>query len=302
MSDLCGIVSIDKEAGWTSFDVVAKMRCICGVRKIGHAGTLDPAATGVLPVCIGKATKLSSLIGEGVKSYRAGILLGIETDTLDMTGQIVRRADPDALMRVTPEMFEKTVRSFEGGYEQIPPMVSAKHYGGKRLYELAREGQVVERKPVFVRIDEISICEMRLPRAVIEVTCGKGTYIRSLIADIGTELGCGAAMSELTRTRVGRFGLEQSIRIGELEQLAGQGGLDKAVMTVGDYFGDLPEAAVSGHAAEMALNGNELTPEQVPGLQIGSSGRIRICDQDGRLIGIFKPDRKKNRWHPVFMC
>ncbi|MBR2753309.1 MAG: tRNA pseudouridine(55) synthase TruB, partial [Lachnospiraceae bacterium] len=202
---MSGVLNIYKEAHWTSFDVVAKIRGICHVRKIGHAGTLDPAAEGVLPVCVGKATRIADLLSGEIKTYRAQMKLGEETDTLDQTGTVVRRADPAVLDRLTEGQVREVIDSFVGGYDQVPPMYSARHVQGKRLYELAREGKNVDRAAVPVRIDRIVIDEIKIPDITLTVTCGRGTYIRSLCADIGEKLGCGGVMTHLVRTRVGPF-------------------------------------------------------------------------------------------------
>ena len=204
---LSGILNVYKEPGYTSNDVVAKLRGILGQRKIGHAGTLDPAASGVLPVLLGTATRLSDEIMRHEKSYLASMLLGVTTDTQDLTGTVLSRWE-----RALPEedAVRQAVLSFKGGYEQLPPMYSAKQVNGKRLYELAREGKEVVRSKVFVKITDIRIRKMDLPRVWIEVDCSKGTYIRTLCHDIGVLLGCGAAMDSLVRTRAGGFFLEDA--------------------------------------------------------------------------------------------
>ena len=210
-----GILNVYKEPGFTSHDVVAKLRGICKQKKIGHTGTLDPEASGVLPVCLGNATKLCDLLTDKDKEYRAVLLLGVETDTQDTTGQILAEKEVNA----GEEDVRSAILSFVGPYDQIPPMYSALKVNGKKLYELAREGQEVERKARRITIHEIRILEINLPEVKLEVTCSKGTYIRTLCHDIGQKLGCGGCMKELLRTRVERFGLEDSIRLGEIAQL-----------------------------------------------------------------------------------
>lgn len=222
-----GVINIYKEAGWTSFDVVARMRGILKMKKIGHTGTLDPAATGVLPVCIGKGTrKVESFMADD-KVYRAVMLLGVTTDSQDMTGEILTEDRVD----VTEDEVREAVMSFVGGYDQLPPMYSAKKVGGKKLVDLARKGVEVERKPRFVNIMEIGIEKMELPRVVMTVTCSKGTYIRTLCHDIGQKLGCGAAMESLIRTRVGRFRIEDAITIDGLQKMADEDRLEEVVIT-----------------------------------------------------------------------
>ena len=197
-----GILNVYKEKGYTSHDVVAKLRGITGQKKIGHTGTLDPDAVGVLPVCLGKATRLCDLLTDKDKTYETVLLLGQSTDTQDISGQILETNETKEL---NEEMVSAAIRSFVGEYEQIPPMYSALKVGGKKLYELAREGKVVERKSRKVKIHEIEILEIQIPRVKMRVSCSKGTYIRTLCHDIGEKLGCGGCMEELTRTRVSRF-------------------------------------------------------------------------------------------------
>ena len=183
-----GIINVYKEKGFTSHDVVAKLRGIVGQKKIGHTGTLDPDATGVLPVCLGKATKLCDLLTDKNKTYEAVLLLGKTTDTQDITGEVLEEKSTEAL---TEEKVREAIEGFIGDYEQIPPMYSALKVNGKKLYELAREGKVIERKARPVKILDIQILEIDLPKVRMEVSCSKGTYIRTLCHDIGEKLGCG---------------------------------------------------------------------------------------------------------------
>ena len=195
------MINVYKERGYTSHDVVAKLRGILKQKKIGHTGTLDPDAQGVLPVCLGKATKLCDMLTGEEKVYEAVLRLGIITDTQDMTGQVLKVRE----VQVTPEEAKEAVDSFVGDYDQIPPMYSARKVNGKKLYELAREGIEVERQARRVRIYEIVILECRLPLIRFTVRCSKGTYIRTLCQDIGEKLACGGCMESLRRTQVGRF-------------------------------------------------------------------------------------------------
>lgn len=222
-----GVINIYKEAGWTSFDVVAKMRGILKIKKIGHTGTLDPAATGVLPVCIGKGTKKVESFMADDKVYRAVMLLGVTTDSQDMTGEVLTRTEVNA----DESRVREAVMSFVGGYDQLPPMYSAKKVGGRKLVDLARKGVEVERKPRFVNIMDIDIEEMNLPRVTMKVTCSKGTYIRTLCHDIGQKLGCGAAMESLVRTRVGRFKIEDAVKLEDLQRFADEDRLNEVVIT-----------------------------------------------------------------------
>lgn len=222
-----GVINIYKEAGWTSFDVVAKMRGILKIKKIGHTGTLDPAAEGVLPVCVGKGTKKVESFMEDDKVYRAVMLLGVTTDSQDMTGEILAWKEVNA----DESEVREAIMSFVGGYDQLPPMYSAKKVGGKKLVDLARKGVEVERKPRFVNIMGIEIESIQLPRVTMTVTCSKGTYIRTLCHDIGQKLGCGGAMESLLRTRVGRFRLEDAVKLGDLQKLADEDRLEEVVIT-----------------------------------------------------------------------
>ncbi len=220
------ILNVYKEAGWTSFDVTKKLRSVLGERKIGHTGTLDPMAEGVLVVCAGRATRLAESIADGEKTYEAELVLGIRTDTQDLSGKVLQECPPE----VGEDAFREAVHSMIGSYMQVPPMFSAKRQAGKRLYQLAREGKTVERQPVSVQIHDIRIDWMELPKAHITVRCGKGTYIRTLISDIGEKLGCGAVMSTLKRTRVGRFTAAESRTIGQIMELAESGRLRDALL------------------------------------------------------------------------
>ncbi|MDE5951890.1 MAG: tRNA pseudouridine(55) synthase TruB, partial [Acetatifactor sp.] len=214
-----GIVIVHKEKGFTSHDVVAKMRGICGQKKIGHTGTLDPEATGVLPVCLGNGTRLCDMLTDRDKEYVALLRLGVETDTQDMTGTILARRPVEA----GEQQVREAVLSFQGSYLQTPPMYSALKVNGKKLYELAREGKEVERQAREVQIEEIEILDMHLPTLQLRVVCSKGTYIRTLCADIGQKLGCGGAMESLVRTRVGEFSLKDALTLGQLQELKDQG-------------------------------------------------------------------------------
>ena len=210
-----GILNVYKEKGYTSHDVVAKLRGIVGQKKIGHTGTLDPDAEGVLPVCLGRATKVCDMLTEKDKTYEAVLLLGKETDTQDISGTVLRVGETEGL---TQEQVKDCVMSFVGEYDQIPPMYSALKVNGKKLYELAREGKTIERKSRKVEIKEIRILEMALPRVRMEVSCSKGTYIRTLCHDIGEKLGCFGCMESLLRTKVSRFEIESSMKLSEIQK------------------------------------------------------------------------------------
>lgn len=220
-----GIINVYKEKGWTSFDVTKKLRAILHEKKIGHTGTLDPMAEGVLVICAGTATKLVSSIEATEKVYEAEMKLGILTDTEDTTGTILSEHPVD----ISEEELRAAAQSFVGSYDQIPPMYSAKKVNGQKLYDLARQGKVIERKPNRITIHDITVDSIDLPYVRMTVTCSKGTYIRTLIKDIGEKLGCGAAMSALKRTRVGQFSISDSRTIEEIAGYEARGELIRIV-------------------------------------------------------------------------
>ena len=297
---ISGVLNIYKEAHWTSFDVVAKMRGICHVRKIGHAGTLDPAAEGVLPICVGKATRIADLLSGESKTYRAQMKLGVETDTLDQTGAVVRRADPEELACLTEEQVRGVVDSFVGGYDQVPPMYSARHVQGKRLYELAREGKSVERAAVPVRIDGIVIDEINIPDIKLTVTCGRGTYIRSLCADIGHKLGCGAVMTRLVRTRVGPFEIGDAMTIVQVQERLAEKSFEDLLIPVDQVFAARPAVTVSSSCEKLAHNGNKIPLAGFKDDTLPTED-FRLYDDHGRFIGIFRLEENGQTVKPVKM-
>ncbi len=220
-----GFLNVYKETGWTSMDVCAKLKGILQVRRIGHAGTLDPMAEGVLPIAVGKATKDVDKVGHEIKEYRAGMLLGLVTDTEDITGRVLSISEKAEELPDETKVRE-AIMSFTREYDQLTPMYSARKVNGKKLYEYARKGIEVERKRKHVEIFDIRIEEIRLPHVVFTVKCSQGTYIRTLCHDIGERLGCGACMESLVRNRVGRFDIDSAIKISEIEELVRDGGLD----------------------------------------------------------------------------
>jgi len=292
-----GIMNIYKEAGYTSHDVVAKLRGIVGQKKIGHTGTLDPDAVGVLPVCFGSATKLCDMMTDKSKEYEALMRLGVTTDTQDMSGTILT----ESAVHVNGSEVRDAVMGFVGGYEQVPPMYSALKVNGKKLYELAREGREIERQPRHVDITFIRITGMDLPEVRFEVGCSKGTYIRTLCADIGDKLGCGAVMAELKRTRVGNFRIEDSIRLSKVEELMRQGEYEDYIIHPDSMFMEYEGAAVKPEAESALLNGNKLYPQQLdPDSPVffADGDRIRVYNgrREFRAVytyvkseGVFKP-------------
>jgi len=293
-----GIIVIHKEPGFTSHDVVAKMRGICGQKKIGHTGTLDPAATGVLPVCLGSATKVCDMLMDKEKEYVAELLLGVETDTQDTTGQVLAEHP----VEVSRETVCRAAFSFIGEYGQVPPMYSALKVDGKRLYELARAGKEVERKARPVVIHELEILACRLPVVVLRVVCSKGTYIRTLCADIGEKLGCGGTMQSLRRTRVGNFRLEDAVTLGELQRLKDESKLTEAVLPVDGVFADCPAFHVPEEYFRILENGNVLLPEQTEEKTAYASGAwVRMYGRDQTFMGIYAYEEAEKCYKPVKM-
>ena len=297
-----GIINVYKEKGYTSHDVVAKMRGILKMKKIGHTGTLDPAAEGVLPVCLGKGTRLCDMLTDKTKTYRAVMLLGQETDTQDTTGEVLAQYP----VTVTEEEVRDAVMSFLGPYMQVPPMYSALKVNGKKLYELARAGKEVERQARPVEILDIQVEEIVLPRVTMSVTCSKGTYIRTLCYDIGTKLGCGGCMESLLRTRVDRFALEDSLKLSEIEALRDSGEIEQHVVPVDGIFLNLPKLMTTEQEGDKLVhNGNPFPPalsepaeQEEPESSSVQVSRARVYDSHNQFIGIYVYDERKRRYQP----
>lgn len=295
---LNGIINVYKEAGFTSHDVVAKMRGICGQKKIGHTGTLDPEATGVLPVCLGNGTKLCDMLADRNKEYIAGLLLGVSTDTQDITGQVLDQKD----VTCTEEQVRQVIAGFQGDYLQVPPMYSALKVNGKKLYELARAGKEVERQARPVKILEIEILEMNLPRVTMRVACSKGTYIRTLCDDIGAALGCGGTMETLKRTRVGEFGIHEALTLGQLQELKDAGSLQECVKSVETCFAQCPTLHVAKEHGKLLDNGNAFYAAQTLEKKKYPAGEwVRVYLEDGRFYGIYAYDKERHWYKPVKM-
>lgn len=296
------MLNIYKEKGYTSHDVVARLRRIVGQKKIGHTGTLDPEAEGVLPVCLGKATKLCDLLTDKDKTYEAVLLLGISTDTQDTTGKILEEKNTADLRE---EAVREVVLSFEGEYDQIPPMFSALKVGGKKLYELARDGKEVERKPRHVQIYRIRILQIDLPRVRMEVTCSKGTYIRTLCHDIGEKLGCGGCMESLLRTRVERFGVAKSLRISEVEQLMDEGTLQEHMIKVDEMFPDYQKVYLTPEASAAVRNGNSFRLGDVIWISelfgFQNAERVRVYDEERNFIAVYEFEKENQLFKIVKM-
>lgn len=305
---LHGVLNIYKEKGYTSHDVVAKLRRIVGQKKIGHTGTLDPDAVGVLPVCLGKATKVCDMLTDKDKTYEAVLLLGKVTDTQDSSGRILAESD---IQNLEEQEVQKAVCSFAGEYDQIPPMYSALKVNGKKLYELARNGQEVERKPRRVIIHKIRILKMELPRVHMEVTCSKGTYIRTLCHDIGQSLGCGGIMESLVRTRVERFAIEDSIRLEEAEELMEAGKLTERMIPVDRMFEGYVKLYLKTEAAKAVRNGNIFWPSDILWMGVEAEEtfirpyrdreKVRVYDEERNFIAVYEYREEKKCFQIVRM-
>lgn len=290
-----GILVIRKEKGYTSHDVVAKLRGILHMKKIGHTGTLDPDATGVLPVALGKGTKLVDLLTDKEKTYEAVLHLGITTDTQDMSGTVLEEKP----VNVTEEEVRQVLESFVGDQLQVPPMYSALKVNGKKLYELAREGKSVERKARPVSFYEITPLEIKLPLVKLRVTCSKGTYIRTLCNDIGEKLGCGGCMEELLRSKVGSYSLDESHSFAEVEAAVADGTIQDMIYPVEQVLSGYPALFADSYGDRLLQNGNPLSDNLVSPQH--KEGWVRMYASDGSFTGIFQWDKGKKKYYPVKM-
>ena len=304
---ISGIINVYKEKGYTSHDVVAKLRGILKQKKIGHTGTLDPEAEGVLPVCLGKATRVCDMLTEKDKVYEAVLLLGQKTDTQDTTGNILEEKE----VVCTEEQVIEVIKAFVGTYAQIPPMYSALKVNGKKLCDLARAGIEVERKPREVTIFSIDIEEINLPKVKMTVHCSKGTYIRTLCYDIGEKLGCGGCMESLLRTKVAQFTVEHSFRLSEIEQIVQKlrqetdeeltaESLENVITKTDEVFEGYPKVSAKEGFEKMLYNGNAMQPEWIEGWKDSlQQEKIRLYDQKQSFIGIYQYNSKYMDIRPI---
>jgi len=301
-----GIININKPPDETSFRVVATIKRITGERRVGHGGTLDPLATGVLPVCLGQATRVVEYLAEASKTYRAGIEIGKTTDTYDVSGKVISTQD---FSKITRKLFEETLNSFRGTIEQIPPMYSAVKYRGEPLYKLARKGITIERKPRLAHIYRITLLEWQPPLVTMDVECSKGTYIRSLAHDVGQLLGCGATLKNLVRLKYGFMDIEDAISPEEFERAFRYGYWQRYVYPLDSVLSRWQAIIVSEEREKAIRNGKPLDTSDFMGVNqeqlnnIILSNRCRAYSLDGTLVGILKYDEEKNHWQPdkVFM-
>ena len=278
-----GVLVIDKPQGPTSFEVVRRVRSALGLKRAGHTGTLDPMATGVLPVCLGEATKLAGLLTEGDKAYDAVVRLGVVTDTQDVTGTVL---ETRAVPPLSTELLEAALQRIRGTFSQVPPMYSAVKVKGKRLYERARAGESVERTPRQVTVYSLVLRDFSASECTLSVRCSKGFFVRTLAEDLGRALGCGGALKSLRRTASGPFGLDRALPLSQVEALGvagpeGRAELGARIVSMADALPDLPVVRVSERDVAHVVHG-------VP-LVLGSSapeGRVRVLAPDGTLLAV----------------
>lgn len=298
-----GIINVYKEAGYTSFDVVAKLRGILKTKKIGHTGTLDPQATGVLPVCVGRATKLCELLLEKEKVYEAVFLPGVITDTEDLTGTVLERRT----VNLTKEELCEVAESFLGDYDQIPPMYSALKVNGQKLCNLARSGKEIERNARRVEIYENTVLSCiteengNVREAVIRVRCSKGTYIRTLLSDMGNKLGCGACMKALKRTAAGPFAIEDAVLLSDIEKMRDLGRLDEILQPIDHFLSGYPAITIKEEYERFLYNGNKLTWDMLQAFPESKEGKFRVYDTSGCLIGFYELNSDDGVFHSVKM-
>ena len=277
-----GILPVNKPKGWTSFDVVAKLRGVMKIKRLGHAGTLDPMATGVLPVFVGKATKACDILPDTKKIYTAGFRLGVSTDTLDITGRVIREnAD-----KVTADRLERIRQRFVGEITQLPPMYSAVKVDGKRLYQLAREGKTVQRTPrkCIVHSIEIISYDDRTREGKMTISCEKGTYVRTIIDDMGNALGTGAVMTSLVRTYSAGFDIAQCLTMEQIEEICKQGRISDVIMSVEKAFEMYGGIRLDRRLTELYKNGVKLYRNQLKEEQQGDI--FRVFGSDGSFLGL----------------
>ncbi len=290
-----GILNINKPQGKTSFSIVAMVRRLSGERRVGHAGTLDPAATGVLPVCLGQGTRITQFLVEATKAYQAEIELGVTTDTYDASGNITHRGDPSG---VSQEQLESALTAFRGLIQQTPPMYSAVKYRGRPLYELARAGIEVNRRSRLTKIYHLELIDWQPPVATVEAVCGKGTYIRSLAHDLGQRLGCGANLKSLIRLRCGLFDIKDAVSLPQLEDAFRYGYWQRFIYPIDSVLLHWTAMVVSDDTARGIRNGRPLV---LAGTECGGPSfpsHCRVYTPDGCFLGVLRFNPEKGQWQP----
>ncbi len=299
-SSLDGVLIINKAPDMTSAEVVAAVKKLLPARKVGHAGTLDPFATGVLVCCINRATRLARFFLEGKKTYRAVLHLGIETDTQDVTGTIVATGDAAA---VTNQQIERVCRQFEGEYWQSPPRYSALKHHGKPLYRYAREGEPIQKPPRRVEIKTIRLQSVRSPLVRFEVDCSAGTYIRTLCFDIGKALGCGGHLKELVRLESSRFTLQEAISLFELQRAAADGNAAERIISMESALRSMPGITANKALTADVKHGRVVYKNEIlPSTEHNREGLVKIVDEHQHLIAVlgFRKQRQEMQYHCVF--
>ena len=289
-----GILNLDKPYGLTSMDVVRRIKRAGGLKRVGHGGTLDPVATGVVPICLGQATRMMEYLVEGTKEYRAVIELGVATDTYDALGKETSRVDA---LHVAEADVEGALESFKGAIQQVPPMYSALKRGGKRLYELARAGIEVEREPRHVEVYKVVMIDWSPPLASVEVTCGRGLYMRSLAHDLGQALGCGGHLKTLVRLRTGPFEISEALCLGDIERRLAEGDWKEALYAPDVVLQHLRAMVVGRRVEGMVNHGQSLPPD--PRLASPRPDeRCRVYSVDGRFLAVAAFHASSGQWRP----
>jgi tRNA pseudouridine55 synthase len=283
--ELSGVLNINKPAGMTSHDVVDAVRRLLRMRRVGHTGTLDPRATGVLPICVGRATRIAQFLTQADKEYLITMRLGITTDTLDADGKVLSTTDDIA---VDPVKLKEIMRGFVGEIQQVPPLFSAKKHRGERLYRLARRGETVERQPVTVRIYDIALLSLDLPFVRFHATCSKGTYARALCDDIGRALGCGAHLYALTRVRSGRFVVQDALTLDVLAEIVAQGRIREALIPVAEALDHLPDVRVHPESSRTVVQGAGVTASAVLSVppEVEKGDLVRVLGYRRQLLAV----------------
>jgi tRNA pseudouridine55 synthase len=296
-----GILIVDKPVGLSSAQTVARVKHLLGAARVGHTGTLDPFARGVLVCCLNQATRLAQFLLHDTKAYDAVMTLGIETDTQDPTGNVVGRRDWTG---VTADRLKDCLQGFEGTLSQAPPVFSALKHSGVPLYTLARRGEPVQKPPRTVRVDRLRLLEMRLPQVRLEVRCSAGTYVRALCADIGRVLGCGAHLSELTRTESGSFRIEQALSLAELESAARQGTIGERLIPMARALAGLPVVTADPPLLEKLRHGRQLAWADVTldTRELTGDALLKVVDERGDLAAVlrFRPAAQRVEYGCVF--
>ena len=289
-----GILNINKPAGNTSFSIVSIVKRLTGERRVGHAGTLDPIASGVLPVCLGKGTRIVEFLLEASKVYRAQIELGVATDTHDIKGTIIRRGDSSTIKL---EQLEQALNSFRGLIQQTPPMFSALKYKGKRLYHLAREGITIKRESRAATIHRLELLEFKPPLVALEIECSRGTYIRSLAHDLGELLGCGAHLKELVRLSYGPFDIEAAVSPNQLEDAFSNNDWQQLIYPVDTVLRNWTLVVVGDEQEQVIKNGGCVVMENSQ-IADGSEKRCRAYNKEGCFLAVLYFDTERGQWQP----